>query len=143
MTYFSLAKITFPRDNIAFPCDNYREGTQNDRQGTRSFNEGTRYYREGTRYYPREGNLFTFPREKIAFPRDRKKITHVPSGAPYVCEPLSIFALGILTVKSASIAGIPAIELSEDTHLPIGETVRGTLDLCLVHVIFIYLMIVE
>ena len=28
-------------------------------------------------------------------------------------------------------------------HLPIGETVRGTLDLCLVHVIFIYLMIVE
>ena len=27
--------------------------------------------------------MIAFPREMIAFPHDRKKITHVPSGAPY------------------------------------------------------------
>ena len=33
--------------------------------------------------FPREE--IAFPREMIAFPRDRKQITHVLSGASYVC----------------------------------------------------------
>ena len=44
-----------------------------------------------------------------------------------------ILKLGTLTVKSASVRA----ELRY-TPVTIGETVRGTLDLCLVHVIFIY-----